>query len=25
MVEFSHLNKILLSLFDISSAFHNNI
>jgi len=23
--EFKHFNQILLSLFDISSAFHNNI
>jgi len=23
--EFNHFNQILLSLFDISSAFHNNI
>jgi len=23
--EFSHFNQMLLSLFDISSAFHNNI
>jgi len=25
MREFSHFNQILLSLCDVSSAFHNNI